>query len=224
MRVALDIGYNVFPYEATNGSDGKEREIEQAKNIQKVIEERPNEKFLIYCGYDHVLEGNHKSWGKAMAGRLSEYTGINPLTINQVAFSEKSRPEYNNPLLKALEIKWPTVLLDQQNNPYKYQRGESWTDVAVFYPNTKYRNCRPNWLFENGVKSVPTELEDLDISFPVLILAYKKEENIIDGIPLDILEVKDKADKINLALKRRDYQIVIINRKGDARKLNLKVN
>lgn len=174
VRVALEIGYNVFPYEAISDSDGREREIEQAKNIQKVIEERPDEKFLIYCGFDHVLEGNHKRWGKAMAGHLAEYAGINPFTINQVVYSEKSRTEYNNPLLKALEIKKPTALLDQQNNLYKYQRGESWTDMAVFCPNTIFENGRPNWLFENGAKAVPITSEESDISYPVMILAHKK--------------------------------------------------
>lgn len=41
---------------------------------------------------------------------------------------------------------------------------------------------------------------------------------------MDIVEVKDKADKKNLVLKRGDYQIVITNEKGDARKFKLNVN
>ena len=54
----------------------KRQEIEQALNIKRVIDSRPNEKFLIHCGFDHALEGIHNSWEKAMAGRLTEYTGI----------------------------------------------------------------------------------------------------------------------------------------------------
>lgn len=33
-----------------------------------------------------------------MAARLAEYTDIDPLTINQVAYSEKSHPDCNSPL------------------------------------------------------------------------------------------------------------------------------
>jgi hypothetical protein len=133
VRDALEIGYNLFAYEDIAEGNGKQREIEQAKNIQQVINSKPNEKFLIHCGFDHALEGTHQSWEKAMAGRLTEYTGINPLTINQVVYSEKSNGKFNHPLLKALDIKEPTIIIDKKNNPFKYEREEAWTDIAVFH-------------------------------------------------------------------------------------------
>lgn len=224
IRTALNIGYNVFAYEDTTNSDRGPREIEQARNIQKIIKKRPDEKFLIHCGFGHVLEGAYGDWGKTMAGRLSEFTGINPLTINQNSLNERSKPEFSPPLLKALNINEPTVLLDEDNNPFRYEDGESWSDIVVFHPNTRYINGRPNWLFENGAKAVPIALEEFDVSYPVMILAYKKGEDIKNGIPMDIVEVKDEADKKNLVLKRGDYQIVITNEKGDARKFKLNVN
>ena len=66
VRTALEIGYNVFPYETENfgNSTTESREIEQAKNIQNIIESKPDEKFLIHCGYDHNLEGTHPILGK----------------------------------------------------------------------------------------------------------------------------------------------------------------
>lgn len=213
VRDALEIGYELFAYESMGKGSGKDREIEQAKNIEKFIKSKPNEKFLIHCGFDHVLEGNHSSWGKAMAGRLTEYTGINPLTINQVLYSERSKPEYNHPLLKALNITEPSVIIDEDNNPLKYQRGEAWTDIAVFHPNTKYTNDRPNWLFENGNKKIIISLTDIQIEFPVLVLAYKKGENIDLAIPVDITEVKNKTGSCILGLKSGAYSIVITNKK-----------
>jgi hypothetical protein len=39
-----------------------------------------------------------------MASRLKEFTGVNPLTINQVKYSERNNSNYNQPLLKALKI------------------------------------------------------------------------------------------------------------------------
>lgn len=213
VRDALEIGYILFAYENMGKGSGKPREIEQAKNIENVINSKPNEKFLIHCGYDHALEGNHSSWEKAMAGRLTEYTNINPLTINQVVYSEKSKPEYNHPLLKALDIKESSVIIDKDNKPLSYERGKAWTDIAVLHPNTKYIDDRPNWLFENGNKNVSISLTDIQIEFPIMVLAFKKGEDINLAVPIDITEVESKKDNCNLGLKKGVYEILVTNEK-----------
>lgn len=214
LREAIEIGYTIFPYETINSeADGKPREIDQARNIQEVIDSKPNEKFLIHCGFDHVLEGTHISWEKAMAARLAEYTGIDPLTINQVAYSEKGVPKYNDPLLKALAVKESSVILDQNNKPYKYERGEAYTDIAVFHPNTDYINNRPSWLFENENQNVTIALKDLEMKFPVMVLAFKNGEDINNAIPIDITEIESKTDTCTLGLKKGDYSIVVTNGK-----------
>lgn len=213
VRDALEIGYDLFTYENMGKGNGKPREIEQAKNIKKVIDSKPNEKFLIHCGFDHALEGTHNYWEKAMAGRLMEYTGINPLTINQVIYSEKSKPEFNHPILKALNIKESSIILDKDNNPLRYERGEAWTDIAVFHPNTEYVDNRPNWLFENGNENISITLTDIEIEFPVMVLAFKKGEDINLAVPIDITEVENKTDNCNLGLKKGTYEIVVTNGK-----------
>ncbi len=213
VRDALEIGYDVFAYEYLGEGSGKIREIGQAKNIQEVINSKPNEKFLIHCGFDHALEGVHSSWEKAMAGRLAEYTGINPFTINQVAYSEKSDPRFNDPFLKALDIKEPTILIDKENNPIKYERGEAWTDIAIFHPKTDYIDGRPNWLFENGNENVSIALADIQIEFPVMVLAYKKGENVNLAVPVDITEVQNRSENCHFGLKKGLYDIVVTNGK-----------
>jgi hypothetical protein len=212
IREAIEIGYEVFAYERLGTDFGKHREIGQAKNIQKVIDSRPNEKFLIHCGFAHLMEGNYSGWEKAMAGRLTEYTGINPLTINQVEYSERSKSEFNHPLLKALEIKESSILIDEDDHPLNYERGEAWADIAVLHPNTDYVDGRPNWLFENGNKNISLELKDIPIEFPVMVLAYKKGEDINEAVPIDIMEVEDKKENAHLALKKGDYEIVVTNK------------
>lgn len=224
IRNALEIGYNVFAYESTNSSNGTEREIEQAENIKKVIDKNPNEKFLIYCGYDHALEGPNRSWGKAMAGRLSEYTGINPLTINQVAFSQKSKPEFNHPLLKVFrDIKMPFVLVDKNNNPYRYEERKAWSDIAVFQPQINYKGGRPDWLLINNRKLIEIDLSDLKIDFPVMILAYKKDENINKAVPIDIVEAENIKDNSSLVLKKGTYTIVVVDKKNNALKFEKEI-
>lgn len=211
VREALETGYRIFPYEVISNANGKPREIEQAQNIKRVIDSRPNEKFLIHCGFDHALEGIHNSWEKAMAGRLTEYTGIDPFTINQVVYSEKSKPGFNPVLLKALDLKRPTVLLDSTNNPLRYEREKSWMDIAVLHPITSYIHNRPHWLFDNENKKVAIQLDKIKISFPVMILAYRKGEDIANTVPVDIIEVATKSDACVLALKKGEYQIVVTN-------------
>ena len=213
VRNALEIGYNLFAYENMENGGGKLREIEQAKNIKKIIDSKPTEKFLIHCGFDHALEGTHNSWEKAMAGRLTEYTGINPLTINQVVYSEKSDPKFNHRFLKALDVKEPTILIDKDNNPLKYVRRDAWTDIAIFHPNTEYINERPNWLFENGNKNIPIVLTDIQIEFPVMVLAFKKGEDLNLAVPIDINEVESQTENCNLGLKTGTYDIVVTNGK-----------
>ncbi|MBC9796969.1 hypothetical protein [Sinomicrobium weinanense] len=213
VRTALEIGYNVFPYEQTSKVNGKAREMEQAKNIQKVMENHPDEKFLIHCGFDHVLEGTHQSWEKTMAGRLKEYTGIDPFTIDQVTYSEKSNPKFNHPLLKALDVKESSVIIDKNKAPYKYERGEAWTDIAVFHPDTRYIDNRPHWLFQNGNKNVQVDVNNLEINFPVMVLAFKKGEDINNSVPVDIAEVKNRTENCHLGLKKGLYEIIVTHGK-----------
>ena len=223
VRTALKIGYTVFPYERTSKSNNKEREIEQAQNIVKVIEQKPNEKFIIHCGFGHVLEGNVANWEKAMAGRLHEYTGIDPLTIYQTRFTERSTPELNDPLLKALDLTESSVLLDQNDEPLKHIEKESFTDIEVFHPTTKYLNGRPNWLFHSQKKDVKIDLRDVDISFPVMVLAYLKNEDINYAVPTDIIEIQNKNDVGHLVLNMGSYTILINNKLDESLKFEMKV-
>lgn len=213
IRTALEIGFTLFPYEIkeTGISSVESREKAQAKNIQNFIASKPNEKFLIYCGFDHNLEGVHHTWGSTMTSRLTEYTGINPLTINQVVYSERSKPEYNHPLWKAFDIKASTVMIDKDNNPLKYEREEAWSDIAVFHPQTNYVNNRPNWIFENGNKNVSISLVDIQLEFPLMVLAFKKGEPFHEAVPYDITEVVHETRSCNLGLEKGVYEVVVTN-------------
>ena len=211
VREALEVGFNVFPYEQTSGSNGKPREIEQAKNISEIIKQKPNDKFLIHCGFDHALEGTHGSWEKAMASRVKEYTGIDPLTINQVVYSEKSEPEFNNRFFKALNPTESIVLVNNENQPFKYQRGQAWSDLAILHPITKYVDNRPDWVFSNGNQKTEIDLSEINISYPILVMAFKKGEEINKAVPVDIYEVLDKTENCFLGLAKGDYIIVLTN-------------
>jgi hypothetical protein len=210
VREALEIGYHLFSYDISS-RDQNIREITEAKNIQKEIDSKPNEKFLIHCGYAHVHEGEDKSWAVTMAQRLKEYTEIDPLTISQTSYSEKGKPEFNHPLLKAFDINESSILLDQENNPFKHQQNGAYADLAVFHPNTEYINNRPNWLFENENKNVPISLGEIEIEYPIMVFAFKKGEDIHSAVPVDIAEIKNSTENCHLSLKNGRYEIIITN-------------
>ncbi|WNB18165.1 hypothetical protein [Marivirga arenosa] len=209
VRTALELGFNVFAYENFKGGGQIDREKGQANNIAQVIKNKPNEKFLIHCGFAHALEGPYPHWGKAMAQRVKDITGIDPYTINQTAYNEKSHPDLNPPILKAIDINESSVLIDQNNEAIKYQRGQAYTDLVILHPTTEFINNRPEWLFDNGNQQVNIQLDEIELEPPFMILAYKEGEDIHKGIPMDISEVKKGRSSAMLALPKGEYTMIV---------------
>lgn len=79
VREALRLGFQLVPYEQM----GAEREKEQALNIQKILDKDPEAKIFVYAGIGHIYKANYSR--KMMAEYLKEFTGMDPLTIDQVA-------------------------------------------------------------------------------------------------------------------------------------------
>ena len=136
IREAIEIGFKVFPYE-WNRTEDDDREIAQAQNILDEIRKDSSSKYLIHCGFAHAVEGNYPSWGKAMAGRLKEISGTDPLTINQTAFTEKSKDIHNHGLLNQAKISQPTVFVNHSNESFKNPKDSTWNDIMVFHPKSK---------------------------------------------------------------------------------------
>ncbi|WP_426481789.1 hypothetical protein [Chryseobacterium sp. R2ACT005] len=203
---ALKIGFKLFPYEAEGNN--KEREIGEAKNIFNFMQQNKEGKYLIYCGYQHAYEGIHKSWEKTMAGRLSDLTGINPLTIDQTQFSEKSLLKYNEPLLKLVNNTVPVVLKDENQMIYNGEDKELYTDIKIIHPVTKYIKGRPDWMLHENRKFYKIPAAQLS-TYPVMVFAYRKGEFEQKGIPADIIELNTPQDHRFLILDKGNYDIVI---------------
>lgn len=211
---ALTIGFTLFGYDDFE-HNGKEREIAQAHNIANFIEQNPYGKVLIHCGHDHVIEGttNNPTWEKAMVGRLKEYTQIDPLTINQTQFAERSQRKYNHPFINMTNKEFPVVLIDEDDNLFNGKKDNDPFDISVIHPETKYINNSPNWLL-NLENRKEYQIEKSKITqFPVLVFAYRKNEFENSGVPVDIIEVIDSDNVPSLILDKETYEIVIKNSK-----------
>ncbi len=211
---ALEIGFTLFGYDDFK-HNGKEREIAQARNISNFIEKNPNGKVLIHCGHDHVIEGkpNNPTWEKAMAGRLKEYTQINPFTINQTQFAERSEKKYNHPIISLANQKNPFVLIDRDGNLFNGKKDNDQFDISVIHPETEYLNNRPNWLFSvRNRKEI--QIAKLAITeFPVLVFAYRKNEFQNSGVPVDLIELNDSNNFPSLILDKGIFEIIIKDKK-----------
>ncbi|MND64655.1 hypothetical protein [Solitalea canadensis] len=209
IRAALKIGFTVFNYEAENGKNGKEREIEEAQNIKKIVDKNPNAKLIIYCGFDHLKEGYVKNWDKAMAGRLAEYTGINPFTVNQVALTEKSDSNYESPLYRFINAKESSVFVDSEQSVFCDLENAKQFDIAVYHPVTSYINGRPDWLYLNGKRQKVQILHSSSLIFPALVYAFHIGEDINTAIPADLIELKNEKDRRPLVLDVGSYVVKI---------------
>ena len=224
LRTALKIGFKVLPYETTQQIGDEIREADQANNIKNIINEFPNEKIFIYCGVGHSIEGNLDYWGgKSLAGRITELTGINPLTIDQFFYSEKSKPEYNNPLLNFMNFETPSVPVDINGLPIPFKEDDGWIDIIVLHPKTNYVNNRPNWLVKSREHLVKIDLSKIKINYPIMVMAFKEGEDWIDGVPVDIQEV-NIDDDVYLALDKGIYNIVISNLEGEHLRFTEKIS
>ena len=213
IREALAQGYQLFPYEAGMGKNGKSREVEQAKNIAQYLEDHPGAKVLIHCGYAHAYKGPYKSWEKAMAGRLEEYTGITPLTIDQQVFREKSAQIYEEDGFRFVHVEQPTIFLDGQGKSFPHPENPNYVDFVVLNSRTKYIDGRPHWIFDETYKKVEIKLRYLDIEGPFIAAAYREGEDIERAVPVDVYEPQLPAKKLTLSLKPGKYSIVLIGEK-----------
>ncbi|MBM3417943.1 MAG: hypothetical protein FJY17_03350 [Bacteroidetes bacterium] len=210
---ALNIGFTLFGYDDFE-HNGKEREIAQARNIANFIEHNPYSKVLIHCGHDHVIEGtpNNPTWEKAMAGRLKEYTQINPFTIDQTQFAEKSLLRYNHPYISMVNKEFPVILIDSSGNLFNGKKRNDQVDVRIINPESDYINSRPNWLLSVGNRK-EYRIENSKITqYPLLVLAYRKNEFENNGVPVDIIEVFESENVPSLILDKGNYDIIMKDR------------
>lgn len=208
---ALQMGYTLFGYEASEGKNGKEREIEQAENIQQFMEKHPDGKVLVHCGFSHVFEGSVPAWEKAMAGRLKEYTGTDPFTVNQERYTPRGKPE--NDLFYThwlAAYRTAQVLEDSAGNVFRGM-AEPWqTDVVVLHPRVEEVDGRPGWISAGKKRyEIPAKKRR---SLPLLVLAYRQGEPQELAVPADILELSTPGTPAVLYLLPGKYNVLLLDR------------
>ncbi|MES2810053.1 MAG: hypothetical protein V4619_15585 [Bacteroidota bacterium] len=213
IRQALKLNYTAFSYEADDAADNKEREIQQASNIVKVMKQHPRAKFIIYCGYDHALEDSVKNWGLAMAGRLKRLTGVNPLTIDQAQLAETSRSDFDSPYRRLTDLSYSAVFINTAGKVFNTVNDVEGFDMNIYHPATRYIKGRPHWLKKADNRYVYIA-GTISIKFPCLVFAYDVNETVDKAVPLDVIQLDSKADTKHLILPKGKKVIKVINAAG----------
>ncbi len=212
VREAIKLNFTLWPYEAISPS-ARDREINQARNIELLLKKDPKAKIVIYCGHDHIIEDTIPGWGKAMAGRLKEFTGIDPYTFEQTSLTEKSERKLENPYFKLINSKNYTVLKTKQGQPFTNGK----VDALIYYPRTKYIFNRPDWIFENNKIPYLLRRSDISMSFPVRLEVFYNTDDLNNSVPIDIIEIANENDVSKTAIsifRQGRFIISITNKQG----------
>ncbi len=220
IRDAIELGFKIFGYEAGVGKNGKDREVEQAQNIWTHIKSDSLSKVLIIAGFDHIREDtNFRRWGKAMAGWFFEFSGINPITIDQVQFTPFYHDFNNNPLIFATidtsVSLIPTFSDSLFENPYSVKK----FDYYIFHPQYDKLNLVPIWKSTFNRKQYVFDKYKFNTSESYLILAYDLKEYQAENnstlclVPKDIVSVDDGIVK-PLSLSSNEYYLEVLDSKG----------
>lgn len=200
VRSAIELGYQIIAYEIEQEqrtpadrtgemNHQEERDWWQAKNIaSRVFDIDSNAKLLVHAGYDHIRESRTDTWAP-MAHFLREFTGFDPLTIEQTVYSERSRPELEHPLrTRAGELdllgEAAIVLVDSEGQPIRPHEA---VDLAVFGVSTRYANGRPTWMGMGGRRQA-MNFDTPECAARTCIVEARRV-NFTNEVPLDRIEV-----------------------------------
>jgi hypothetical protein len=154
LRIAMKIGFKLVPYQDSVYSHSSfQRELVQAANIYKVLQEDSAAKIVVQASHGHILEEQIDKY-IPMALAFKRLSDIDPLTINQTDMTELSDFEYGRVFYEQYigryPISKPSVAI-KNNQPVDLLATTGY-DIVVVHPQTQYKNGRPDWYSMNGLK------------------------------------------------------------------------
>jgi len=204
IRKAKRLGFNVFGYSG-EGEDGSARNI-----LAKIDSFSEKGKTIILCGWDHIKEGPTETyWEYAIAGRIKEFSGLDPLTINQTQYFEKAEKIYEDSLYQTLDLVEPAVLVDAKNESIDLETNPEWYDLFVFHPRTEFESGIPNWILkEKQIKKF--QIPEIEINCPCKVFLFEEREDVIKAVPSYIIEIPKLQNEVLLPVSKDvKYKLMI---------------
>ena len=221
IRKAIKLGFTLVGYEKT----GKNRELDQAKNIANILDIDPQAKIIVHCGYGHLIEEpiiNRKGQEvKMMAGHLKNITGINPFTIDQTEYYYLAN--INEIIFAKTEDSNPQIIIHQENTFKSHEvEKQKYYDLTLFHEPITYVDNRPSWLVNEKSNYVfQLNNESVFIDYPIRIKLLPSQDRL-DAVPIDIIESDNPNEVIKLYGGFQEGKLVVENKGGDRQIIHFK--
>ena len=192
IRKSKELGFVILGHE--NYDDNLDRELGQAKNLMKVFENDVDAKIFAYVGHSHLEEVNIKK--KWMAQYFKELSGINPVTINQVAVCADTHHE-----LMLIPGSRFTGDLDTKSSADYFLVNNIKPSLRKNYPKVIFKNVKIESKRFKEYKNQEMLVEVVDFS----------EWNLIkrSAIPIENILIIPKGKKIELNLPIGKYHVLV---------------
>lgn len=190
IRKAKLLGFKIIAYDDI---ESKDRELSQALNLKKIVDQDSNAKIFVYAGVDHILESNPTK--KRMAEIFKELTNINPLTFNQARIVGSTKEDIV--LIRSEEFK---KAKDLNTNVDYFVINNLNTSLESIYKNELLKNI--------SLKNIKFRDKEL------LIRVFNKSEYDkigFNAIPILITSSNSKDSEIFIKLPVGSYFISIIS-------------
>ncbi|RWU12390.1 hypothetical protein EGC76_04185 [Pseudidiomarina gelatinasegens] len=208
---ARQLGFQLVSYDYGSdiGTGTEARERSAVKNLrEKVFDNEPDAKMVIHVGYSHI---NEDGW---LAHYLKEALQLDPLTVNQTDFTERSHkrhePESYTWLIENHDFDTPVVLTDNEGafwspTPEEY-------DVTVVWPRTEYSLNRPNWA-RLDQELIPVNLDWCELNFPCAVEVYRMGEE--EEVPADRIIITESSTPIGIFISESSQLVKVTDSQGN---------
>lgn len=210
VHYARQLGFQLVSYDYGSeiGTGTEARERSAVKNLrEKVFNSEPDAKMLIHVGYSHI---NEDSW---LAHYLKEAIKIDPLTINQTDFTERSHvkhePKSYTWLIENHDFNKP-VALTKPDGSYWSPTPEEY-DMTVIWPRTEYRLNRPHWA-SLGRELMPVDISWCEQNFPCTIEVYRVGNE--DEVPSDRIVITEPNVPTGIFISESSQLIKVTDTEG----------
>ncbi|WP_306354068.1 hypothetical protein [Flavobacterium sp. '19STA2R22 D10 B1'] len=184
IRKAKKMGFIILGHE--NLDKGIERELGQAKNIMKILEEDSIAKIFMYVGHAHLEKTQKEGRRKMMATYLKELSGIEPFTINQTLLFTDTKSEL--------------TLISKEDLNEEERRKTTSDYYLINNIKTDLKTIYPDEIFKDVI--IKDKKFQKYNNVDLLISVYDLEEyKAIQGFTIPILKRLDRCDHGVLKLK-----------------------
>lgn len=234
IRRAIQKDFHVFGYEVTSYQRqiGMRRDSAEATNVQRFLNQDPDAKIILFCGFGHLFEKIVKEYcppenpgcigGRWLGYYINTMLGIDPLTINQESLTERIK-EPESSFYKMITSDKPSALVKESGEIFKGPGDHGYWDISVYHPRTKYIKGRPNWLLRDGkFKHYEIDASDIQIDCPCQVRAFYANEPDT-ATPADIIELSTNGEQRALVLPAGKFYLLLHNQNGEKQRLEIEV-